>query len=243
MSERALILSDAHLGAGPDSARRHLLDFLARVPDEADELVVNGDLFDFWFEWRTAVPSEHFDVLRALARIVDAGVRVRHVAGNHDAWGGAFLRDRVGLELVEGPLVTEIGGRRSYLAHGDGLAGGDWGYRALKTVIRSRPAVALFRALHPDFAHALIDRVSRTEREIEAGKHGATERAEVLSEHADRLLREDLSLDLVIFGHSHRPELREVEPGRHYLNAGDWIRSLSYGVVTPDAVTLERWES
>lgn len=243
MSERALIVSDAHLGATADASRDRLIDFLERAPYTADELIVNGDLFDFWFEWRTAVPSEHFAVLRALARVVDAGVRVRHVAGNHDAWGGDFLTEQVGLELVEAPLVTEVGGRRTFLAHGDGLAGGDWGYRALKAFVRSGPAVALFRALHPDLAHAVIDRISRTERDVEAGEHGAGERAEVLSEHADRLLREDPSLQLVIFGHSHRPELREVEPGRHYLNAGDWIQHFTYGVVTPEGVSLERWEA
>ena len=242
MSERALIVSDAHLGATPDASRRRLLSFLEAVPGTADELVVNGDLFDFWFEWRTAVPSQHFDVLRVLAWIVDSGVRVRHVAGNHDAWGGAFLRDEVGLELLEGPLCTEVGGRRTYLAHGDGLAGGDWGYRALKAVVRSRPAEALFRALHPDLAHRLVRWVSRTEGGRDRPERGARARAEVLAEHAERLLRDHDSLDLVAFGHSHRPELREVEPGRHYLNAGDWMQSFTYGVVTPDEVSLERWE-
>lgn len=242
MSERALIVSDAHLGASPDASRRRLLGFLERVPEAADELVVNGDLFDFWFEWGTAVPARHFDVLRALAGLVDAGVRVRHVAGNHDAWGGSFLSDTVGLELVEGPVVTEVGGRRTYLAHGDGLAGGDLGYRLLKSVVRSRPAEALFRLLHPDLAHAVIERVSRTDREIASGRHGAKARADALSRHADGLLREDPTLQLVVFGHSHRPELREFEAGRHYLNAGDWIQSFTYGVVSPDGVSLERWQ-
>ena len=242
MSERALIVSDAHLGATPDASRRRLLSFLDAVPDMADELVVNGDLFDFWFEWRTAVPSRHFDVLRALARIVESGVRVRHVAGNHDAWGGRFLREEVGLELLEGPELTEVGGRRTYLAHGDGLASGDWGYRALKAVVRSRQAEALFRILHPDFAHRLIGLISRTDGRHGRPERGARARAEVLAEHAERLLREDASLELVAFGHTHRPELREVEPGRHYLNAGDWMQSFTYGVVTPGEVSLERWE-
>lgn len=238
MSDRAFVISDAHLGASPESARRRLLAFLERVPGSAEELVINGDLFDFWFEWSSAVPARHFDVLRALARVTDAGVRVRHVAGNHDAWGGSFLRDEVGMELMEGPIVTDLGGRRTYLAHGDGLASGDLGYRALKTVVRSRSAEALFRLLHPDLAQALVRRVSGS---ADGPGHGARERAGVLSRHADRLLGEDPSLDLVVFGHTHCPELREPEPGRHYLNTGDWIEHFTYGVVTPEEVRLERW--
>lgn len=239
MSERALVISDAHLGAAPERARRRLMTFLERVPGSADELVIDGDLFDFWFEWTSTVPSRHFDVLRSLARIVEAGVGVRLVAGNHDAWGGAFLRREVGLELVDGPVVTRVGGRRTYLAHGDGLATGDLGYRALKAVIRSRAAEGLFRLVHPDLAHALVRRISGT---ADGGSHGARERADVLSEHADRVLAADPTLDLVVFGHTHRPELREVEPDRHYLNTGDWIEHFTYGVVTPETVSLERWE-
>lgn len=241
---RALVASDAHLGAVPPDRERRFLAFLAAVPDRADELVLAGDVFDFWFEWRHAVQGEHFAVLRRLAEVVDAGVRVRMVAGNHDAWGGAFLEDRIGVELVEGPVVTEVGGRRTYLAHGDGLAGGDWGYRLLKRVTRSRPARVLFRLLHPDLAVPLVRRVSGTGEEVSAEDltAGARGRARVLSAHADELLRDRPDVELVVLGHAHRPELREVEPGRHYLNAGDWIRSFTYGVVSPEGVELRRWE-
>lgn len=242
-TSRALVASDAHLGAVPPEQERRFLAFLEHVPDRADELVLAGDVFDFWFEWRHAVQGEHFAVLRRLAEVVDAGVRVRMVGGNHDAWGGAFLEERVGLELVEGPVVTEVGGRRAYLAHGDGLAGGDWGYRILKAVIRSRPARALFRLLHPDLAIPLVRRISGTHHEVEAEGEtaGVKNRAEALSAHADRVLGDRPEVELVILGHAHRPELREVEPGRHYLNAGDWIRGFTYGVVSPDGVDLRRW--
>ena len=241
---RALVASDAHLGAVPPQQERRFLAFLEAVPDLADELVLAGDVFDFWFEWRHAVQADHYPALRRLADVVDAGVRVRLVGGNHDAWGGAFLEEAVGLELVEGPVVTEVGGRRTFLAHGDGLAGGDWGYRILKAVIRSGAARALFRTIHPDLALPLVRRISGTDEEVgaEGETAGVRGRARALSAHADEILRSRPEVELVVLGHAHRPELREVEPGRHYLNAGDWIRSFTYGVVTREAVDLRRWE-
>lgn len=241
---RALVASDAHLGAVSPEQERRFLAFLETVPDRADELVLVGDVFDFWFEWRHAVQGEHFAALRRLADLVDAGLRVRMVGGNHDAWGGPFLEGEVGVELVEGPVVTEVGGRRTFLAHGDGLADGDWGYRILKQVIRSRTARVLFRLLHPDLAIPLVRRVSGTDRESTAEEEAAAvrTRAEVLSAHADEVLRRRPEVELVLLGHAHRPELREVEPGRHYLNPGDWIRSFTYGVVGPGGVDLRRWE-
>lgn len=242
-SSRTLVASDAHLGAVPPASRSRFLAFLSAVPELTDDLVLAGDVFDFWFEYRSVVLREHFEALRRLADAVDAGVRVRWLGGNHDAWAGSFLRDQVGLELLDAPLVTRVGGRRTLLAHGDGRAGGDWGYRLLKRVVRSRPARTLFRAVHPDLGAALARRASRTGEEAEAGRSPRRkDRAEALSAHAAELLRGDPSLELVVFGHAHRPELTEVAPGRHYLNPGDWIRSFTYGAVGPGGVELRSWE-
>jgi len=240
--ERTLVASDAHLGAAPVVAERTFLDFLSAVPGMTNDLLLAGDVFDFWFEYRTVVMREHFDALRVLADVVDAGVRVRMVGGNHDAWFGSFLRDEVGVQILEGPLVTPVGGRRTYLAHGDGLAGGDWAYRLFKTVSRSPPARGLFRWLHPDLAIPAVKRISRTSGEPRPGRK-SRRRADRLSEDAVDRLRDDPGLDLVIYGHSHRPELQEVEEGRHYLNAGDWLRHFTYGVVTPASVRLLEWRT
>lgn len=242
MERSTVIVSDAHLGAAPPEHESALLEFLARVPEMAPDLLINGDLFDFWFEYQTVILSRHFRVLRVLSEIVEAGVRIRMLGGNHDSWGGRFLEEEIGIELVEGPIVTDVGGRRSYVAHGDGLGGGDWGYRALKTVIRSRPARIAFRQIHPDWSARLIRLVSRTE-----SRHGRPDdpasdvRANRLRDLAKDLLSADGELELVVFGHCHRPELLEVSPGRYYLNSGDWLHHCTWARVSPRGVELNRW--
>jgi len=237
-----IVVSDSHLGAAPPASEKAFLDFLAGVPDRSRDLVINGDLFDFWFEYRTVILSRHFHVLRLLADLVDAGVRLRMLGGNHDSWGGRFLRDEIGIELLEGPLVTEVGGRRTYLAHGDGLGGGDLGYRLLKAVIRSSPARFAFREVHPDWSARLIRSISRTQsRSMPAASAGDRSRHDHLCRLAERILATDSTLDLVIFGHSHIPELKQVEPDRFYLNTGDWLSHCTWGEVSPEHVRLNRW--
>jgi UDP-2,3-diacylglucosamine hydrolase len=236
-----LVASDAHLGATSPLAERTFLAFLDAVPDLTRDLVLAGDIFDFWFEYGSVIPSRNFAALRRLAALRDAGVRVRLVGGNHDAWGGRFLSEELGIELLAAPLVTEVGGRRTYLAHGDGLAGGDWGYRMLKAVTRSRPARALFRWVHPDLAYLLVRGVTRTPEEPRPLDPDEERRADRLAAYARELLDRDASLDLVVFGHSHRPELTSVGPDRHYLNPGDWIQHFTYGEVSPDGVALRHW--
>ncbi|MFQ5888856.1 MAG: UDP-2,3-diacylglucosamine diphosphatase [Gemmatimonadota bacterium] len=241
MDPITLVTSDAHLGEVSAENEAAFHAFLRHAAGAAGELLINGDLFDFWFEYRSVVLRRHFMTLRLLADLVDAGVRVRLVGGNHDAWGGPFLTEEIGMELIQGPVVTSVGGRLAYLAHGDGLAEGDWGYRGLKRVIRSRGARKLFRLVHPDLATRLVRRVSRTQERRADGPRDDLRRAELLSSHAEAILEERPELELVIFGHAHRPELREIAPGRHYLNPGDWIHHCSYAVVSPERIELKRW--
>ncbi len=242
METSTVVISDAHLGAAPPANEAALLDFLSTVPDRCRDLLINGDLFDFWFEYGTVVISRYFKILRSLSEIVESGVRIRMLGGNHDSWGGRFLEDEVGVELLHGPVRMDVGGRRAYVAHGDGLGGGDWGYRALKAVIRGRPARAVFRQIHPDWSARLIRLVSRTEsRHGQPDDPGSHARAEHLGALARELIASEPDLDLVIFGHCHQPELRELAPGRFYLNAGDWLHHCTWALVTPTDIQLNRW--
>src|SRR5690606_13185553 len=131
------IVSDLHLGGVPRATERRFLRFLERVAADARALLIAGDLFDFWFEYATVVPGKHFRVLAALAELVEAGVPVTFAGGNHDAWGGRFLREEVGVEFHDRPFRTTLAGRPALVAHGDGLGTGDFRYRVLKAVVRS----------------------------------------------------------------------------------------------------------
>jgi UDP-2,3-diacylglucosamine hydrolase len=235
------IASDVHLGAVPAETEREFVRFLEHVGEHGRALLLVGDLFDFWFEYGTIIPGKHFRVLAALASLVDAGLTVQLIGGNHDAWGGRFLREEVGVGFTSGQLRTEIAGRPALVAHGDGVGGGDLGYRMLKVVLRSRVSVAAFRVLHPELGLRLAGAVSRTEHRGE-GEAAARGRARHLEQWGLGELRADPTLAWVVCGHAHLPGLREFEPGRYYVNPGDWIHHDSYVVVDVDGVPgLRRW--
>jgi UDP-2,3-diacylglucosamine hydrolase len=223
-----LIVSDIHLGAVPRSTERSFRDFLAHVRENASGLLVNGDLFDFWFEYRTVVAREHFRVLASLAELVESGLPVSFVGGNHDAWGGSFLRDEVGMKVIDGPVEMDLGGRRALVAHGDGLGKGDLGYRALRTLIRSRLTVHAFRMLHPDWGSRIADVVSSTGGKTGDAYAADRGRGEFLRRWAAEQLREKPEIELVVAGHCHVPTVEEVFPGRVYANAGDCLNHFSY---------------
>ncbi len=238
-----LIVSDTHLGAVPPSTERAFRDFLAAAPGSASGLLINGDLFDFWFEYGTVILREHYRTLAALREVVESGLPVSFVGGNHDAWAGRFLRDEVGVELLNGPVELALAGRRALVAHGDGVGSGDYKYRALKAFIRHPFIVGAFRVLHPDLGTRIARLASTTGHKADHADPRAGHRAAFIQAWAEERLREDAGLELVVAGHAHVPAVVEVEPGRFYANAGDWIRHFTYLALPMDGgpPELRRW--
>ncbi len=233
---KTIYLSDAHLSVTPDG--RDALDafvaFLRQMePSEVARVVVLGDLFDFWFEYKHVVFSGYFDVLRAFADLREAGVQLHFVCGNHDFWAGPFLEERIGFTVHRDPVTLDMDGRRVHLAHGDGINPEDWRYRAYKRFARWGGAVRLFRLLHPDWAMAFAQRVSRGSRRLfsPSGPGKSTEIGP-LRAYAERLLAAG-EAEAVICAHSHHPERLEFatpDGTGLYLNTGDWMWHRSYVV-------------
>ena len=232
------VLSDVHLGAAPADVERDLLGLLRDLPDDARSLVINGDLFDFWFEWRHAVPRAGVRVLGELARIRERGIPVLWVAGNHDCWGGEVLRDDLGLDYHVGPWRGEAGGWDTLIEHGDGLREKeDAPYRRLRTVLRHPWCVTLFRWLHPDVGTWLALRRSHTSRNMRPRDGG-----DGLRVVAHQRLGAADAPELLIFGHSHVATLERVHRGT-FANPGAFMDAPQYLRIVPERVELRRWRA
>ncbi|MSR35929.1 MAG: UDP-2,3-diacylglucosamine diphosphatase [Gemmatimonadetes bacterium] len=227
------VSGDVHLGAIPKDREGSFVRWLEHAAAVTQGIILNGDLFDFWFEYASVIPRGHTRVLGALAAAVDAGVPVTLVGGNHDWWGGSYFEQEIGVTFLRDPVLVQLAGRRTFLAHGDGLGRGDLGYRAVRWMLRGRTTRWAFRWLHPDVGAAVARLVSKTE------DRGPTEdekrRARSLEEWAIGRLRADPALEMVVLGHTHIPVLAEVEPGRWLVNSGDWIAHRSYLSLAPGA--------
>ena len=228
------LASDVHLGATHPEQARAFLAWLGHAAERASQIVLNGDLFDFWFEYRRGVTRGHDVTLSALRDIVASGVPVTLMGGNHDWWGGPHLRNEVGLEFLEGPVVRELGGRTTFLAHGDGLGNGDTGYRLLRPLLRSRLTTWAFATLPPSLGDRLAGGVSVTETRWTEPSRKQRARSKALEAWATRELARRPELDLIVLGHTHVPLVRPVGGSRWYVNAGDWVFHRSYLVLETD---------
>lgn len=231
---KTLIFSDVHLNVAEDGREKmgEFVDFLRGIDTrEVDRIIILGDLFDFWFEYRHVIFSGYFDVLRAFAGLRDQGVCFHFVCGNHDLWAGRFLRERLGFAIHPDSVELDLSGRRCLFIHGDGINLRDWSYRIYKKIARLRWVAGLFRLLHPDWAMALGQVISRGSRRMSA-RPDTTKGPEVepLRRFAEEMLARGKA-DVVLCGHSHYPVIEEYPtPGGagEYINTGDWLFHHSY---------------
>ena len=242
-SKPVYIASDVHLGSVSAQREGAFLAWLEHAAAEASLIVLNGDLFDFWFEYRTGISRGYDRVLDRLRAVVSAGVPVTLMGGNHDWWGGRYLREEVGVEFLQDPVVRTYAGLRTFLAHGDGMGKGDLGYLALRLLLRGRLTRFAFSLLGPGLGDRVAGRVSETTDRWGEPTSDDKARATALEHWAVAKLEAEPNLDLIVLGHTHVPLLRQVGPRRWYLNAGDWVYHTSYAVLASgEPPRLLTWE-
>ena len=241
LGERLVVFADAHLGATPPEVEHGVLAFLEAAPCLGDALLVNGDLFDFWFSYARVIPRHGFHVAAALARLRRT-MPIVMVGGNHDRWDADFWRNDLGVQFEPVRARFAIGARRVLAVHGDGLDERRWTASLLHRVISHPATAAVYRSLHPDRGFRIVERLAPS---LGDKGHGETAKAEAAARQARwarQALQDDGAADLLVMGHTHRPALLEVDPGQWYLNPGAWFDEFRYAVVTETGAELRRFE-
>jgi UDP-2,3-diacylglucosamine hydrolase len=238
----AVIVSDAHIGYASKASVLAFHRFLDTVPDLGSHLVINGDLFEFWFEYRTVIPRQAFPTLEAMRRLTRAGVAITLTGGNHDRWGGAFWREDMGAAFHAGSVELELCGLSALVQHGDGLGEHQLSARMLHAVTRHRLTTALFRWIHPDLGLELVRRMSPRLAGKARSEAAVDEAAKRQEEHARVVLGRRPDVNVVVLGHTHRARLVEVAPRQWFLNPGAWIEGGRFALVTEDGPRLEAFD-
>ena len=233
-------ISGIHLGLGSRKEEKakedRLLAFLRSILPLTEQLFILGDLFDFWFEYKTVIPKGFHRTLTVLQDFTERDIPVHYLAGNHDYWMGDYFRTELGVQLHLDPFDVVADGKRIHMHHGDGLAGNDLGYRLIKPILRNRINIKLYRWLHPDIGVPLARGSSRTSREYTSDKKFGEDKGMI--EYAEGRIAG--GADMVVMGHRHRPYMKPLGEGV-YVNLGDWISCNSYGALESGTMNLYTW--
>ena len=234
-SRGAVYVSDVHLGAGWGDPGREatLCAMLESLGQEVEDVILGGDVFEFWYEWTHVRPHLGYRLLSCL-ELLSRRCRVWMIRGNHDFGIGAAIEGH-GIRVLEDGLCLEVGGLRWLFLHGDGMAPSDRSDRAVRRVLRHRLSQwAWRRLLPPDLAMGLALRTGKASRQLQPGP------APNLAEYEAEAFRWMELLDLagVVHGHTHRPYL-SGQGGRTYVNNGDWCKMRTRVTIRPEGPQLE----
>lgn len=238
--------SDFHLGV-PDYEsslvrEKRIVRWLDEIKQDATEIFLVGDIFDFWFEYKRAIPKGFVRLQGKIAEITDSGIPVHVFTGNHDMWIFDYIPKELGVKLYRDPIIREWNGKKFYIGHGDGLGPGDKGYKFLKKVFASRLCQWLFARLHPNFGIWLADLSSRKSRSAtgNADEKFLGEENEWLAIYSKEYLQKE-HIDYFVFGHRHLPIQLQIGEHTTYFNLGEWINYNTFLVFNGEECTLNVW--
>lgn len=238
--------SDFHLGA-PDYEKSLVREKLAvkwldTIKNDAAEIYLMGDLFDFWFEYKHSIPKGYTRILGKIAELSDSGIPIHLFTGNHDMWMFDYLPKELGVSIHRKPITKNYNDKKFYLGHGDGLGPGDHGYKFIKIIFANPFCQWLFARLHPNFGIGMAKFWSKTSRAStgKADEKFLGEENEWLAIYAKEILKRE-HFDYFIFGHRHLPINIKINENSRYINLGDWIHYFTYAVFDGQEVQLKEF--
>ena len=244
--KKIYFLSDFHLGA-PNKVQSNLREqrlvrFLQNAKKDAAAIFIVGDIFDFWFEYKTVVPKGFVRLLGCLADLSDAGIELHIFTGNHDLWMKDYLTEELNAKIYFEPREFTLGAKKFFIGHGDGLGPGDQGYKFMKKIFTNPLCKWLFGWLHPDLGIQLANYFSSKSR----AKTGTSDEV-FMGEDKEWLIiyakqkAKEINAHYFIFGHRHYPLDIAINENSRYINLGDWLRSNSYAVFDGQDIQLLHW--
>jgi len=246
-NKKIYFASDQHLGAPTPKLsfprEQKFVAWLDEVKGDAAAIFLLGDLFDFWFEYKTVVPRGFVRVLGKLAEIRDSGIPIYFFVGNHDLWMSDYFKKELNIPVYHTTKEFNFNDKLFLIGHGDGLGPGDKGYKRMKKVFKNPFSKWLFRWLHPDLGVKLAQYLSVKNKLISGDEdvRFLGEEKEWLVQYSKRKL-ETKHYDYFIFGHRHLPMQIKVGDKSEYINLGDWISYFTYGAFNGTAFELKNYE-
>jgi len=231
--KKIYFISDFHLGI-PDREKslereKKIVRWLDSIRHDAQVLFLMGDVFDYWFEYREAVPKGYVRLLGKLAELSDSGVELHYFTGNHDMWVFDYFTREMGIQIHRNTIVKEYNGKSFFLGHGDGLGPSDHGYKFIKSVFANPVCQWLFARIHPNTGIRIMKFFSRRSRLATGGDDGEYKGEE--NEWLILFCKGQLAkqhYDYFIFGHRHLPLDIPLNGSSRYLNLGEWLHHCMY---------------
>jgi UDP-2,3-diacylglucosamine hydrolase len=217
-----VFISDLHLG--PDLPRTidAFLRFTREVAPNHRELLILGDLFEYWAGDDDLADPVAQIVCGALTELARHGLRLCLMHGNRDLLLGHDFAHHAGATLIADPTLATIGDFGVLLSHGDAWCTRDIDYQRFRAQSRAVERQREF------LSQPLAARKAFIGQARAASEHGKRMKAADIMDVTPTAVADALrqaGVTRVIHGHTHRPALHDFvldgAPASRYV-LSDW---------------------
>jgi UDP-2,3-diacylglucosamine hydrolase len=217
-------IADLHLDGTSTQRALNFREFLSRLATYAQErpveLYIIGDLFEFWYEYRSALFELYRDDLSALEAAWKAGVKIFLFFGNRDFAYGNYATARFGATVLgDGQQITLGDYRPLWMEHGDLLCRSDTRYLRFRKIIRSWPVKCAFFLMPWSFAKGLIENIRK---KTNADKAAKPKGVIAIDEAYARQRLEEKKCKILLCGHTHVPQQTDLGAGYRLIVLPPW---------------------
>ncbi|MGE3062739.1 MAG: UDP-2,3-diacylglucosamine diphosphatase [bacterium] len=227
MNEKALIISDCHISTDDQTGESDLIKLITH--QDFSLLILLGDTFDFYFDFKNYIPENYMPILNILKKI-SSERKVVVFKGNHDMWFGDSFKKQTNAQIEDGTVEMKICGGKYLFNHGDDFCDKSLLRIIADAFLKNSSTVLLFSLIPPRTAYALGRVVSKA-----TGGGEYKNKTKQMTVNIKKRL--DLkSIDAVIVGHSHSSQ--RTERGK-IIFLGDFKRMKEFAVIDEKGVRVE----
>ena len=213
-------ISDLHLDRTRPEVNKYFITYLNNISKDVTDLYILGDLFEYWVG--DDDPMDDLNEIRTSITMLGSKINIWYMHGNRDFLISKKICKNLNMKLLNDPTVILKNELKLLLLHGDTLCTDDTDYQNFRSLVRSNEWQTKM------LSKSLEERLSLAEnlrmKSIEANVHKDEDIMDVNMREID-LLIEKYKPDIIIHGHTHRPNIHihESEEKNIYRYVlGDW---------------------
>ena len=238
------IISDNHFSMNLNNEEHERREKLFQVFNKIKSLnkgtlIIGGDFFDYWFEYKKEIPEGYENILDALTDLNNNNIEIHYILGNHDYWDFGYLRKRTGINTYKNNLEFNYNNQKILITHGDGILKSDYGYRIMRNIIRSKLFIYLYKLLPTKMTCSFAKKLSKSSSDY--NHH---------DKYVDIILNDTLdyaqkawnnNYDIVCIGHYHQTGIKTLNK-KKLIYLGDWLNKYTVTIIDKNNCWQGDWK-
>lgn len=212
-----IFFADTHLNISQPDKTQRVIRFLRNQSLDTTFYIL-GDLFDLWIGPNHIELNDYKEIIEEFKRLTSAGMKINFIPGNRDFQVGPEISNKTGIKIMPEIFSITLGDKKILLTHGDIFCTEDKSYQTYRRVSHAKIIRSAYRLLPKKIGMGLGKKIRGYSQDIVPQKPLITRN--IIDSVLNRYFKK--GYDIIICGHIHKHQKREIFPGKTLITVGSW---------------------